>query len=1285
MAGSWFGGRADGATSGSMDREFPHTQLQTSIHTNNNHFSRNKASPISMKDAVQVLYSQQRSIVLSGNGGSKSRTARSRFSTLLLDHGEKHVQDWAVIAYSSPLKHSSLGPRGGTLTTTSSRSTSKQSQGTKWAAQASLTDSATKTTKRRTGNRLSSNMATSSSSPAELTAESHPSAHLNKWEGRLHLCSKSLVLEPTDFSRGIIRIPFSKMPDGPPKEYPSRSELLKMSATGQAFETMGTEFQSTRHWIMRENGAIGPYESIHVSTQFRLTFLHSSPSTFVDLCQQLFLSLQSKNPLAVEKILKPMYDRPFDFQTNLLDVRERPLLQGGSTSGTNATSTSTSAGSVKCQWMQPLQNQAGCLVVTQERLYFQPTAGVLGVEYATPQSSSWLLHSQLLATARRYKGLTDSALELYWKDGTSTLFGFERKHDREQVLRLMPAYVPCHTDRGFLLQAFQAWQAKTITNLDYLLLLNSAAGRSFQDLSRYPVVPWVIKDYTSSKLDLKNPETFRDLSKPIGALNPERLEYFRQRYEGMHDTVDFPFLYGTHYSAAGYVLYYLVRSMPEHMLCLQNGKFDAPDRMFHSVYHTYNTLLKNHADLKELIPEFYNPNLNYDFLINAHGLQLGATQHGERVNDVTLPAWAKSPRDFIKKNAKALESDICSDMLPRWIDLIFGCKSRGDAAKEASNLFHRYAYMGPADLANLPTQDERYQAELHATEFGLVPDQLFVGPHPLKHETVDESFVSLDIGRTFSGSDELGGKGETWEVLDSPSHASSNEDGARANSGGPGEGMGTIVEASDVAMNSFGEKVDVPAALSGKRDDFFREAPHHHPPRDRSIPLSGSGTGDRSVSGSGAFSYLGKDPSLSITSTSSAMGGGGGSPRAMNVSATASEWDIKFIEKSRIHDDAVSGCSVVPFAGPNSSSLLVTTSLDGGMKVHSVVMGNQADATVDKSQYGGITSTLSRFSYIAMRGQSNTENRSTLSEFRSHTSRDPLACLAMASDGHGGKVAFAGGHDDVVLAYGINSGCAVASVYSHRDAVTGLNLLVRPSLMTTTAIWLEKATHIMISGSWDATVKVWSVSVANGETVSIDREPLAELFDADSSIVCVSSATIPDIGSIVIAAGCADGSFCVWTLHNDGVKVVVHKEKARRGSGPCSVLQWSAKPDGTVNLFAGFATGKVASFTLSDGVLKKASAASVGFAVQALCYSEGVLLIGCADGGLRLIPIRDGAYFTSDLSLWPAVHNPSSPGITSVGMSFMGNATDGSGRCVCCTGAADGSVALFELKKASPR
>jgi hypothetical protein len=37
-------------------------------------------------------------------------------------------------------------------------------------------------------------------------------------------------------------------------------------------------------------------------------------------------------------------------------------------------------------------------------------------------------------------------------------------------------------------------------------------------------MPWVLQDYTSQTLDLNDPKVYRDLSKPIGALEPKRLE-----------------------------------------------------------------------------------------------------------------------------------------------------------------------------------------------------------------------------------------------------------------------------------------------------------------------------------------------------------------------------------------------------------------------------------------------------------------------------------------------------------------------------------------------------------------------------------------------------------------------------------------------------------------------------------------------------------------------------------------------------------------------------------------
>lgn len=114
------------------------------------------------------------------------------------------------------------------------------------------------------------------------------------------------------------------------------------------------------------------------------------------------------------------------------------------------------------------------------------------------------------------------------------------------------------------------------------------------------------------------------------------------------------------------------------------------------------------------------------------GLQLGSLQTGQRVNDVLLPPWAKSAKHFLRKNRAALESDYCTANLPKWIDLIFGAKSRGSGAKDARNLFHPMSYLGPADVDAMRDPEDRSRAELQSAEFGIVPDQLFCRSHPLK-------------------------------------------------------------------------------------------------------------------------------------------------------------------------------------------------------------------------------------------------------------------------------------------------------------------------------------------------------------------------------------------------------------------------------------------------------------------------------------------------------------------------------------------------------------------------
>lgn len=75
----------------------------------------------------------------------------------------------------------------------------------------------------------------------------------------------------------------------------------------------------------------------------------------------------------------------------------------------------------------------------------------------------------------------------------------------------------------------QKWCNHEISNFEYLMKLNTIAGRTYNDLSQYPIFPWILKDYTSEQIDLNDPDIYRDLGKPIGVLSKKNEDYVRQK------------------------------------------------------------------------------------------------------------------------------------------------------------------------------------------------------------------------------------------------------------------------------------------------------------------------------------------------------------------------------------------------------------------------------------------------------------------------------------------------------------------------------------------------------------------------------------------------------------------------------------------------------------------------------------------------------------------------------------------------------------------------------------
>lgn len=121
------------------------------------------------------------------------------------------------------------------------------------------------------------------------------------------------------------------------------------------------------------------------------------------------------------------------------------------------------------------------------------------------------------------------------------------------------------------------------------------------DFSYYPVMPWTYINFEDVSIDLTKQSNYRDLSKPLGALSSELLETLKFR---MNECSDCPipfgsrsFLYGSHYSTAAYVVYWLLRLLPEEHLRLQNGRFDTSSRLFQSVQGSWETLTKSQVTL----------------------------------------------------------------------------------------------------------------------------------------------------------------------------------------------------------------------------------------------------------------------------------------------------------------------------------------------------------------------------------------------------------------------------------------------------------------------------------------------------------------------------------------------------------------------------------------------------------------------------------------------------------------------------------------------------------------
>lgn len=431
---------------------------------------------------------------------------------------------------------------------------------------------------------------------------------------------------------------------------------------------------------------------------------------------------------------------------------------------------------VYCEIITPMQAYSGQMEITTKRLLWvgdkENKCETFGANAITnqlqiiPKDKVWNISDIREIHLRRCR-LVSSAMEIFMVNTTNYFFNFEvekRNLVYKKILSTKPpnlSYEHNMTSPGqnFIQSGLtKLWVKRKISNFDYLMKLNTFAGRTYNDFNQYPVFPWVIKDYISKTLDLKSELTFRNFERPIGAQRNSRLEGLDQRYKDLKENYDRelqflkesnsnerprmqpPCHYGTHYSSSGVVVHLLIRLEPYTTFAriLQGGKFDHSDRLFYSIPNSWHCCTSSTGDCKELIPEFfYCP----EFLEMTNNLDLGTLQSTkEKIGNVILPAWASTPEEFIRLNREALESDYVSDHLHEWIDLIFGYKQKGKDALEAYNLFHPLTYEGYVNIQDVKDPLERRQIIAQIENYGQTPSQLLQRPHP-KRQRVEEMFI----------------------------------------------------------------------------------------------------------------------------------------------------------------------------------------------------------------------------------------------------------------------------------------------------------------------------------------------------------------------------------------------------------------------------------------------------------------------------------------------------------------------------------------------------------------
>ena len=388
---------------------------------------------------------------------------------------------------------------------------------------------------------------------------------------------------------------------------------------------------------------------------------------------------------------------------------------------------------------------------------------------------------------KRRSLLITQSIEIFLKNGKSYFFNFFKEAEAK------PIYERFNEKKAQFNFIFDMdYNQKEIKNISskfhegklssylYLLYLNKYATRTYNDLSQYPVFPWLVLDhkkveninqYFENKSNIINftEQELRDMKYPISMQNETKREDAIKKYEDEKEYHNFLSHFNTHYSNSAFIFYYLMRLNPycQGMIKLQNYNNENPNRMFLS-FESLSVILQMGVDNRELIPDFF---CYFDYFINLNCNYFGAIFEGSlnddfSVNGENLPTNENLISSYVNnlyKDKKLLNSSFIANRIPDWVDIIFGknqLPEDADVAAKSCNIFNKLSY---EQKINFEKKIEKFNKKLEdkiiteknfvdkmrgkldlAINFGMTPKQILKNTVTYEEENKHAFINELD-------------------------------------------------------------------------------------------------------------------------------------------------------------------------------------------------------------------------------------------------------------------------------------------------------------------------------------------------------------------------------------------------------------------------------------------------------------------------------------------------------------------------------------------------------------